>query len=160
MKHLQKLGLLLLLSALLIACNKPEEQNIPPLAKESKAYFDLVATGDKGKISEVFFMPLHQKDIKHLISHFKQTHEALKSGDLRLDVKAIHQQGRWGLITLNKTATLRKNQSESLWFFYYKNRWRVISPEIYHTKVVRAMMNLYPEHEQLKQWLTKRKEGS
>lgn len=143
----------LLLSTLLIACNNPEQQKIPPLAKGSKAYFDLLASGDKTKINNVFFMPLHQKDIKHLVTHFNQAHEALKSGDLRIDMKAFHQQGRWGLITLNKTSKLGKKLHDSLWFFYYKKKWRVISPEIYYTKEVRAMMNLYPEFEELKKWL-------
>jgi len=148
---------LILLSTAIIACNKPENQNIPSLADGSKAYFDLLESGDKKKLSDVFFMPLHQKDIKHLIMRFNQNHDNLISGVLKLDIEASHQKGRWGIITLNKTME-QQEALESLWFFYYQQKWRVISPEIYHTKELHAMMNLYPEHEELKKWLPK-KEG-
>jgi len=146
--------MLIVLSVLLIACNKPENKNIPPLTEGSKAYFDLLKSDDKKKVSDVFFMPLHQKDIKHLVTHFNQNRDKLKSGAMKLEIKDLHQKGRWGLITLNKK-TEQKEEPESLWFFYYQHKWRVISPEIYHTKELRAMMNLYPEHEMLKKWLPK-----
>lgn len=148
-----------LLSTLLVACDRPIEHDIPQLEKESKAYLELLETGDKTRISDVFFMPLRKKDISHLIKTFEKECKAVQSGDLKVSITATHQQGRWGIVTLNKISKISsKEQHEHLWFFYYKQKWRVISPEIYHTKEVRAMMNLYPEYEVLKRWLRNTKE--
>lgn len=148
-----------LLNTLLIGCDKPLEDHIPSLEKESKAYLDVLETGDKAKISDVFFMPLREKDISRLVKTFEEEHKAVKSGDLNVSIAATHQQGRWGIVTLNKTSKSgSKAQHENVWFFYYQRKWRVISPEIYHTKEVRAMMNLYPEYEVLKKWLPNAKD--
>ncbi len=150
-----------LLSTLLVACDKPKKYDIPQLEKESKAYLNLLETGDKTKISDIFFMPLRKLDISHLVKTFEEERKAIQSGDLKVSITATHQQGRWGIVTLNKISKLSsKEQYEHLWFFYYKQKWRVISPEIYHTKEVRAMMNLYPEYEVLKRWLPNAKEST
>ncbi len=152
-------SVLVILSMILIACDKTEEKYIPPLSEGSKAYFDVLKSGDKKDMSSVFFMPLHPKDIKHLITRFNRNHNKFVSGKLKLNIKNFHQKGRWGLITLNKT-TEQKEEPGTLWFFYYQNKWRYISPEIYSTKELRAMMNLYPEYEELKKWIHRKRLGS
>ena len=148
--------MLLLLVALLIACDKVEEQGVPSLIEESKAYLDILKSGDKAKISDVFFMPLYQKDTMRLVKSFNKKHDKLVTGKLKLNIEAVHQQGRWGLVIFSTNEDINGTQAP-LWFFYYKRHWRVISPEIYHTKEVRAMINLYPEYKVLTKWLPERK---
>ena len=154
-RRLQTLGLLLLVSILMYGCNQSTEKNIPPLTDQGETYLNFLTSGDKESISDIFFMPLHEKDIKHLITTFNQEHKALVANNLSLTMKMAHQRGRWGLLIVNKAYPHGKAQLEAIWFFYYRKKWRVISPEIYRTKEVRAMMNVYPEYAELKKWLPK-----
>lgn len=68
---------------------------------------------------------------------------------------AVKQKGRWALSIMehHQSGETLINQ---LWLFYYDGRWQVISPVIFKTGPVRAMMDLYREQNDLRLWYKKK----
>ncbi|MDX2507478.1 MAG: hypothetical protein QNL62_23805 [Gammaproteobacteria bacterium] len=113
---------------------------------------------------QLYFMPLHWRHKEKIFKHFKQEHELVKQRKLRLKFIQVKQQGRWALSVLESTLINTKGtpqvQNNPLWFFYYDDRWQVISPVIFKTGPVRAMMDLYREQHELRAWYEQSKYNS
>ena len=102
-------------------------------------------------MEQTYFMPLHWRHKEKMIKHFQQEHELIKQNKLTLRSLSVKQKGRWALsvIESNQEGETLINQ---LWFFYYDGRWQVVSPVIFKTGPVRAMMDLYREQNDLRLW--------
>ena len=142
--------LLLLASICLSACSQPQitPPSIEPVLKN---YLSVLRSGEIEQMEQTYFMPLHWRHKEKMVKKFQHEHELIKLNKLTLRSLSVKQKGRWALsvIERNQEGETRIHQ---LWFFYYDGRWQVVSPVIFKTGPVRAMMDLYREQNDLRLW--------
>lgn len=102
-------------------------------------------------MEQTYFMPLHWRHKEKMIKHFQHEHELIKQNKLTLRSLSVKQKGRWALSVIESNQE-GETQINQLWFFYYDSRWQVVSPVIFKTGPVRAMMDLYREQNDLRLW--------
>ncbi len=154
-KHYFLLVLMLFGFNFLVSCGKPEV-NPPTVEPVLSNYFKILQNGDYKQAERVYFMPLHWRQKEKIFKYFNQEHELIKQKALSLKVISVKQKGRWALAVMERSQS-GETLINQLWFFYYDGRWQVISPVIFKTGPVRAMMDLYREQNVL--WLWFEREG-
>ncbi len=137
----------------LCACSKPEIK-IPDVKRTLNNYHLLLSSGNLKQFEAHYFIPLHWRNKEKLYKHFEQLHHLYSSGQLTIQIKKHRQSGRWAVVVL-ETRLRGKSAVEPLWLFFYDGHWQVIDRVIFHTSTVRAMMNTYPQQENLRQWFLK-----
>ncbi len=141
----------------LAGCGKPEvtPTSATPAVQQ---YFTALQNGDESRLKWLYFEPLSWRKSGKLIEAFRQTHQDIVKGSLKLTVEKIKQNGRWALAVVNvqthpkDSDTAFKSEYKPYWFFYYDERWQYISPTLAHTGPVRSMMDLYREQTKLELW--------
>ena len=137
----------------LSACGQPEV--IPPSVEPVLSnYLNVLHSGNLKQAERLYFMPLHWRSKEKIFKLFKKEHELIKQNKLSIRFISVKQNGRWALSMLEHSQA-GETLINQLWFFYYDGRWQVISPVIFKTGPVRAMMDLYREHNELRLWYKK-----
>ena len=140
----------LIISMNLSSCSQPEVT--PPSVEPTLAkYLTVLQTGDLKALDQLYFMPLHWRHQQKIYKHFKQQHALVKQKKRGFKMLSFKQKGRWALFAIENNQS-EKREVKRLWFFYYDDRWQVVSPVIFKTGPVRAMMNLYREQNDLHAW--------
>ena len=142
--------ILLLTVHSLSSCSRPEVT--PPSVEPSfKTYMSILEKGDLKEAKNFYFMPLHWRRQQKMYNHFSQEHQLITEKKLSLTFLEFKQKGRWAVAAVkrNKFGVI---SISPLWFFYYDNRWQVISPVIFKTAPVRSMIDLFREQIELRPW--------
>lgn len=151
----KKYAFIFLVSFNLASCNQADTTP-PTVDKVLVDYIDVLKTGDLKRVERTYFMPLHWRQKEKIFKEFNRTSELVKQGKLTLKFIDVKQKGRWALSILEETVVNNNKENTAhnaqVWFFYYDGRWQVVSPYIFKTAPVRAMMDLYREQNELRLW--------
>ncbi len=156
------LGGLLILIGLLSGCSKPEVH--PTDANPTvQQFFSDLKSGHETHLKTEIFEPLSWRRSAKLITQFRETHQAIAQGTLKLTPLKIKQKGRWAIAAVKAEKWIKDEQGQEkwtteiqpYWFFYYDGRWQYISPILAGTREVKAMMDLYREQDELRRWFMK-----
>ena len=132
------------------ACGRPEvtPPSVEPIVSD---YIGVLENGNVKRVEQLYFMPLHWRHKERLFKHFMDEHDLIKREKLVRRFLSFKQKGRWALAVVESDQD-GETRIDQAWFFYYDGRWQVISPVVFKTPLVRAMMDLYREQNDLRVW--------
>ena len=143
-------SLLIFLSITLLSCSQPAvtPPSVDPILK---AYIDILHKGDLKEAKNFYFLPLHWRHQQKIYKHFNQQNKLLTEKKLSLKLLTLKQKGRWAVAAIESNEEGVKAVNPH-WFFYYDERWQVVSPVIFKTSLVRSMIDLHREQKELRIW--------